>query len=149
MLIHISELKSGQCGLKFKENLGVGVKNIFMVIVYWFISPCVFMSPVLLVVIYSGNLKQNLFITYVVNNQHEAVIILISNNCLCMIFRRKHSTDLICGYQAKTTNTPLDDNGWKSSSSNGSKFMFQQCTIKYKFTQSHTHEWYQMMHCWR
>ena len=98
------------------------------------------MSPVLLVVIYSGNLEQNLFITYVVNNQHEAVIILISNNCLCMIFHMKLSTDLIGGYQAKTTNTSLDYNGWKSSSSNGSKFMFQQCTIKYIFTQSHTHE---------
>ena len=69
------------------------------------------MSPVLLVVIYSGNLEQSLFITYVVNNQHEAVIILISNNCLCMIFHMKPSTDLFGGYQAKTTNTPLDDNG--------------------------------------
>ena len=69
------------------------------------------MSPVLLVVIYSGNLEQNLVITYVVNYQHEAVIVLISNNCLCLIFHLKPSTDVIGGYQAKTTNTPLDDNG--------------------------------------
>ena len=32
-IFHISELKSGQCGLKFKEHFGLGVKNIFMVIV--------------------------------------------------------------------------------------------------------------------
>ena len=97
MLLYISEVISGKCRL----SVGLETINIFdcqkrdsqttftysqtsfMTIIKWFISPCVIMSPVLLVAICSSNFEQSLFLTSVIIFfQDEAAKVLIKNKCL-------------------------------------------------------------------